>query len=145
MTMLKALVQQEMSALLVLLDRLTQGMAAALQQIPPHLQTLAEGSWGLVLTVMQEGLSIASVNVVSPQTRSRDCSVAGQICSILFELNQSTSFVNRDYAHALGLLYTGAVCSESSVPAAAKHLGSGLRAQIIQQRHDLRRCPDGPR
>ncbi len=80
--MLKALVHQEMTALLVLLERLTKAMAATWQQIPPNLQTLAEGSWCLVLNLLQEGLSKVSVHAVSPEMQQDNWQMSSSWCYV---------------------------------------------------------------
>lgn len=65
MLLLQAMVQQELTSLMWLLERLTSALAAASSQIPSHVNALADGAWCLVQHVMHEGLPKASMHAVS--------------------------------------------------------------------------------
>ncbi|KAK9903356.1 hypothetical protein WJX75_003688 [Coccomyxa subellipsoidea] len=71
-------------------------------QIPPHLQTLAEGSWCLVLTVMQEGLSIASVNAAQCALRAEFQLLPSIWALVSGRRSSSSGTISEDVLMALG-------------------------------------------
>ncbi|BDA50111.1 probable helicase SEN1 at C-terminar half [Coccomyxa sp. Obi] len=67
---MQAMVQQELTSLMLLLERLTNALAAASSQIPSHYSTLAESAWCLVQHVMHEGLQKASMHAAHPALKA---------------------------------------------------------------------------